>query len=211
MHSNYSIYDALYDEAQRKGWPGWGGKTRIAKGPDQVARILEKPYVPSSGKVIELGCGEGHLCRLLAVRGYSVTGIDVSSKAIEWALEKEGDQKNITYVQGNLCHSEVLSGECYDLVVDGNCLHCILGEDRPLFLENVQRLLAERGILFVSSLCSKSDQSVTLMHARQPYRHVASISRLLSELENAQFQVLEWVVNERENHNHINVFARKSG
>lgn len=210
MHGDYSIYDTLYNEVKRKGWPGWGGKARIAKGPDQIARILEKPYVPSSGKVIELGCGEGHLCRLLAVRGYSVTGIDVSRKAIEWALEKEGEQKKITYIQGNLCHSEVLADERFDLVVDGNCLHCILGKDRSLFLRNVRRLLSDGGIFFVSSLCSKVDLPVTLMHAGQPYRHIASISSLLLEQANAQFQVLEWVVYEREEHNHINLFARKN-
>ncbi len=190
MHGDYSIYDTLYDEARRKGFPGWGGKARIAKGYTQVAKILENPYVPKSGKVVELGCGEGHLCRLLAAHGYSVTGIDISGKAITWALEKEGFQQAIKYVQGDLCQSEVLVDECFDLAVDGNCLHCILGEDRPLFLRNVHRLLSVGGIFFVSSLCSKSDVSVTLMRAGQSYRHVTSISSLLFELKSAQWFLL---------------------
>jgi 2-polyprenyl-3-methyl-5-hydroxy-6-metoxy-1,4-benzoquinol methylase len=210
MHCDYTIYDTLYDEALRKGWPGWGGNERIAKGPAQVARILEKPYVPRSGRVLELGCGEGHLCRLFAARGYNVTGIDVSSRAIAWALEKEVDQKRVIYVQGNLCESGVLAGENFDLIVDGNCLHCILGGDRPLFLQNVQRLLSADGIFFVSSLCSKGDLAVTLKHAGQPYRHIASLNSLLLELEQAQFQVLEWVVYARDKYNHISVFTRKS-
>jgi len=90
-------------------------------------------------------------------------------------------------------------------------LHCILGEDRPLFLRNAHRLLSVGGIFFVSSLCSKGDLSVTLTRAGKPYRHVTSISSLLLELKNAQFQVLKWIVYDREEHNHINVFARKCG
>jgi SAM-dependent methyltransferase len=208
MHSDYLIYDSLYDDAQRKGWPGWGGPARIAAGPAQVSRILEKNYVPRLGQALELGCGEGHLCRLLAAQGYSVTGIDISGKAIAWAIDKRDDTKNITYVQGNLCHSDVLAGESFDLIVDGNCLHCIMGDDRALFLGNVQRLLSADGIFFVSSLCSKDDASVTLTHGGKPYRFIPSIESLLKELESEQFQVLDWEVDEREEYNHIRVFTR---
>jgi predicted TPR repeat methyltransferase len=207
MHNDYLIYDTLYKETMQKGWPGWGGEARIAAGPAQIARIVEKPYLPRFGHTLELGCGEGHLSRLLSAYGYSVTGIDVSSKAIAWALEKENNLKTVTYVQGNLCQSDVLTGERYDLIVDGNCLHCILSDDRPLFLLNVRRHLSVDGIFFLSSLCSKDDMSVTLTHAGQPYRYVPSIEYLPQELENAQFQILDWEVRKRKKHNHINVFA----
>lgn len=211
MHSDYSIYDSLYEDARKNGWSGWGGEARIATGPVQVERILEKPYMPQSGRVLELGCGEGHLCRLFAAHGYIVTGVDVSGKAIAWALEKVSDDAPITYVQGNLCQSGVLAGERFDLVIDGNCLHCILGEDRPLFLRNVHRLLSEKGIFFVSSLCSKDTRSITLRRAGQAYRYVPSIDRLLLELENAQFQLLDWEARERDKYDHISVFARQRG
>ncbi len=209
MPSDDSIYDSLYEEARQNGWQGWGGDARISTGPSQVAGILEKTYVPKSGRVLDMGCGEGHLCRLFAGHGYCVTGIDISGKAIAWALEKDSGQNCITYVQGNLCQSEVLAGDSFDLIVDGNCLHCILGDDRPLLLRNIQRLLSDNGIFFVSSLCSKDGQSGILSYKGQPYRYVSSVDNLLLELECAQFRVLEWTVREREVHNHISVFAEK--
>ncbi|MEJ2619936.1 MAG: class I SAM-dependent methyltransferase [Candidatus Thiodiazotropha sp.] len=211
MHSDYSIYDSLYEQARTKGWQGWGGDARIATGPSQVERILAKSYVPKSGKVLDLGCGEGHLSRLLAAHGYLVTGVDVSETAIAWALEKEAGKRTVTYIRGNLCQSGVLAGEFFDLIVDGNCLHCILGDDRPLFLRNVLRLLSYDGVFFVSSLCSKDDLSVTLMHMGYPYRYVPSRDRLLFELENSGFQVLAWDEHERKGHNHINIFTGKRG
>jgi len=66
------IYDSLYADARLRGWSGWGGDARIANGPSGLQRITEKSYVPQSGPALELGCGEGHFCRLLAAHGYTV-------------------------------------------------------------------------------------------------------------------------------------------
>lgn len=210
MRGNYSIYDSLYEEAKRHGWSGWGGNNRIASGPEQLRRILERPYIPQSGRALELGCGEGHLCRLLSRHGFNVTGVDVSKIALDWAVEKQSDE-SVQYVHADLCQPDVLEGEVFDLVVDGNCLHCILGEDRVAFLSNVCRLLSSGGIFFVSSLCTGDGESVTIQRAGHPYRSVPSVEHLLQELDRAQFAVLDWEVRERDEFNHINVFAKKNG
>lgn len=210
MRGDYLIYDSLYEEAKRNGWSGWGGNCRIASGPEQVQRILEKPYVPRNGRALELGCGEGHLCRLLFRQGFDVTGADVSKVALDWAKGKQSGA-SVRYVHANLCQPSVLEGEVFDLVVDGNCLHCILGEDRLAFLSNVYRLLTGGGVFFVSSLCARDAKSVTIERAGQSYRFVPSVEYLLRELDQAQFAVLDWEVRERDEFSHINVFARKSG
>jgi len=209
MHDDYLIYDSLYEDAKQKGWSGWGGDSRIATGPSQLQRVTEKIYVPQSGQALELGCGEGHFCRLLAAHGYTVTGIDVSKVAIEWASQKPSIDDVITYVHGNLCQPDVLKEEIFDLIVDGNCLHCIIGKDRTLFLQNVHRLLSDRGIFFVSSLCSKDGVPSIIYQADRAYRHVPCVTSLMHELEEAQFQVLDWEVRERNEYDHISLFAKK--
>ncbi|MDO5652786.1 MAG: class I SAM-dependent methyltransferase [Brachymonas sp.] len=207
MRRDYSIYDALYEEAKRKGWSGWGGDGRIACGPGQLQRIFEKPYVPKTGRALELGCGEGHLCRLLSRRGFEVTGIDVSKVALDWVKEKQPEVP-VAYVHADLSLPGVLEGEQFDLVVDGNCLHCILGEDRVAFLNNVHRLLSNGGIFFVSSLCAQGAAPVITEHAGQPWRFVPSVEYLLQELDQAKFAILDWEVRQRDAFDHINVFAR---
>ena len=209
MRGNDLTYDSLYEEAKRNGRDGWGGNPRIASGPEQLQRILEKPYVPQSGRALELGCGEGHLCRLLSAQGFDVTGVDVSKIAIDWAMQKPSDT-SVDYVHGDLCQPGVLEGQRFDLIVDGNCLHCIIGDDRVVFLRNVYRLLADNGIFFVSSLCTRDAESVTTQRAGLPYRFIPSVERLLQELDRAKFAVLNWEVRERNDFNHITVFARKS-
>ena len=109
MRGDYSIYDSLYEEAKQNGWSGWGGNNRIASGPAQLQRILEKPYAPRTGRALELGCGEGHLCRLLSRQGFTVTGVDVSSIALDWAAEKRSEV-SIQYVRADLCQPGVLEG-----------------------------------------------------------------------------------------------------
>lgn len=208
MRGNYTIYDSLYQEAKQNGWNGWGGNSRIANGPTQLRRILEKPYVPQNGCALELGCGEGHLCRLLSAQGFDVTGVDVSKIAIDWAIEKRSDT-SVQYVHADLCLPGLFEGKTFDLIVDGNCLHCILGEDRMAFLDNVYRLLSRDGIFFVSSLCTRDAESVTTQRAGQPYRFVPSVARLLQELEQAQFSVVDWSVKQRDEFNHIHVFVKK--
>ena len=210
MRSNYSIYDSLYEEAKQNGWSGWGGNSRIASGPEQLQRILAKPYVPQSGRALELGCGEGHLCRLLSRKGFAVTGVDVSKVALDWAAEKQSDA-SVKYVHADLCQPGALEGNTFELVIDGNCLHCILGDDRITFLTNVYRLLSRRGIFFVSSLCATEGESVTIQRAGQPYRFIPSVEHLLQELDQAQFAVLDWEVRARDEFNHVNVFAKKHG
>lgn len=183
--------------------------------------------------MLELGCGEGHHCRAFAELGYEVTGVDISPTAIEWAQEKA----DFTGIKGNFIAADLTDSEfelerekqqSFHIVIDGNCLHCILGEDRKAFLKRVHDLLLKGGVFFVSSLCLKdetlhtdsqlgdsisndnsSDVFQVLEKQGKPYRHVSRVERLLSELEQAGFSILASKVYEREHFNHITVHALK--
>jgi 2-polyprenyl-3-methyl-5-hydroxy-6-metoxy-1,4-benzoquinol methylase len=78
MKADYLVHDRLYREARAEGWDGWGGNERIAYGSIWIEQLLSYDEVPKMGEVLELGCGEGHYSRLLAEKGYQVTGVDIS-------------------------------------------------------------------------------------------------------------------------------------
>ena len=208
MKSRYSKYDDLYRQTKESGANGWGGDSRIALGHAQVSHILAGPGVPSSGHVLELGCGEGHLCRLFAEYGYTVTGIDVSHVAIEWARSKQGANQ-VRYIQADLSIADLMLKEKFDLIVDGNCLHCIVEDDRKNFLHNVRAMLKSHGILFISSLCRKDEgPPVTVSKAGEPYRSIPSPDSLLKEIRDAGFVVFRHEVAERTTEfNHFRAFA----
>ena len=210
MNKNYLIHDKQYMTARKNGWDGWGGNERIAKGNEFINRLLSYPSIPTSGKILELGCGEGHISRLLFEKNYQVTGIDISNTAIEWAKEKAFNLNyDICFLVKDLTTPETLPNLSFDIVVDGNCYHCIIDEDRNIFLKNIYNALKLNGMFFISSLCSKEDFDEKIYLDDKAYRHIPSIFNIISELENANFEILKKVVYQREKYNHINIHAKK--
>jgi 2-polyprenyl-3-methyl-5-hydroxy-6-metoxy-1,4-benzoquinol methylase len=211
MQTKQLVYDELYAAAIHQGWSGWGGDDRIAKGTEQVARILAPQYVPRTGKVLELGCGEGHLCRLLAQHGFDVTGIDISSVAINWANEKNViHHTDIRYYQGDLSNSNLKIFDPFDLIIDGNCLHCILDESRHVFLKNVYANLSINGIFFISSLCSQDADNHIILRNGEHYRHVSTCNNLRDEVQRAGFSVIDLFIRKNSKYDHINLFLKKN-
>ncbi|MCA9919301.1 MAG: class I SAM-dependent methyltransferase [Anaerolineales bacterium] len=207
---NYLVHEEKYQQARAKGWPGWGGPERMARENIWLDRLFSCPSVPAQGKVLELGCGEGHYARLLAKQGYTVTGVDVSPTAVAWAIEKTAQSGvSVTYHVADLTQPNLLPGESFDLIVDGNCLHCIIGADRAQFLGNVFRLLQAGGLFFVSSLCSKTAVAQTLQFQDRPYRYLPTPTQLQTELETAGFQIQQFVLHENQKHNHCTAHLLK--
>ncbi|QUY63422.1 bifunctional demethylmenaquinone methyltransferase/2-methoxy-6-polyprenyl-1,4-benzoquinol methylase UbiE [Gulosibacter molinativorax] len=52
-------------------------------------------------KVLDVACGTGTVSRILADHGSTVTGLDFSQGMINQAIERHGDQPNITFQQGD--------------------------------------------------------------------------------------------------------------
>lgn len=210
MNPNYLIHDEIYAQVKKAGLVGWGGNERMARESEFIERVFSINDVPTVGKLLELGCGEGHFSRRFAQLGYDVTGVDISATAIQWAKEKSLSMKipGQFYV-ADLTQPPIEFLESYDVIIDGNCLHCIIGDDRQTFLNLVYTLLASDGVFFVSSLCAKDDQNHYISKAGFAYRHIPSVSHLLAELSSVGFAVLSVKVYEREQYNHITVHVKK--
>jgi 2-polyprenyl-3-methyl-5-hydroxy-6-metoxy-1,4-benzoquinol methylase len=65
--------------------------------------------------VLDAGCGEGYLSRILARRGAEVTGIDISPRLVELARDK-GPDGRITYLVADLSQPLPAYQEHFDLV-----------------------------------------------------------------------------------------------
>lgn len=56
---------------------------------EQVVDLIEQAVSPDAGtRVLDVGCGRGRHARVLARRGYRVTGIDLAPRAIEQARRR---------------------------------------------------------------------------------------------------------------------------
>ena len=81
-----------------------------------------------SGTALVPGCGFGHDCRLLAHRGFTVTGLDVSPSAVEQARKLSAKEPApILYVVGDFL-AGAMEGREFDWVVEHTCF-CAIDPD----------------------------------------------------------------------------------
>lgn len=147
-------HEIVYRELKSLGYKGWGGRNydnRMAGWDQQLVKLSSLTGV-HGGEVLELGCGAGDVSLRLSRMGHQVTGVDISETAIAWATEKvrEADA-SVDLHQGNVCDQNLLKGRKFDLIVDGNCLHCLFQTDRIAFYNNLKRLVKKGGYVFLST------------------------------------------------------------
>ncbi|MGZ3770826.1 MAG: class I SAM-dependent methyltransferase [Bdellovibrio sp.] len=215
------LHDEKYRIARAAGLPGWGGVERISN----LEKMIEERFfafsnVPSSGRLLELGCGAGNLSIELAKKGFDVSGVDFSETAIEWAKENSKQiSQNIDFKVADVADLSAFSDESFDVLYDGNCLHCILGERRSIALAEWKRVLKRNGILFISSLCAEATSETfpkefdtatrVLTESGLPYRFIPTPETIELELSSAGFGIAHKNIRLDEPFGHINIHAIK--
>lgn len=124
----------------------------IESPPEELVQLV------SSGKIkpcraIDLGCGAGNYAIYLAGLGFTVTGIDISPKAIQFAQENAKEKKVVCdFVIADLLGDlkKVMKGT-FDFAFEWEVLHHIYPEQRQNYIESVSQFLNPGGIYF--SVC----------------------------------------------------------
>lgn len=112
-----------------------------------MPRFLDLLGDVSGLSILDAGCGEGYLSRIVASRGASVTGIDISARLIEIARSKDPEGK-ITYLQADLSQPLPDYREHFDLIVS----HFVLNDvsDYRGFLNTLGSVAKPGGRLVLS-------------------------------------------------------------
>ena len=133
---------------------------------DDSVRWLEDRFHLSQGsKVIDFGCGPGLYASRLARLGAEVTGIDFSSRSIEYARERaRRDKLEIQYVEAD--YLEYQPAGPFDLITMIMCDFCALSPtQRASMLAKFEGLLVDQGrvVLDVYSLHAFADRDEGLI------------------------------------------------
>lgn len=143
MPSDYEGWDRVYRSYPLEALPWELGKPR------QVLVELVEKGILRRGKALDICCGAGTNTVYLAEKGFDVTGIDISSKAVEYAREKaEKAGAKIRLLVQSFLHLP-FEDEEFDLVLDIGCFHHVRVEDRATFIEGVHRVLKMGGTYFL--------------------------------------------------------------
>lgn len=162
MKTHYVGHDQVYQAFKKEGLAGWD-KTEEAYAERfaWMERIFSAGNIPTTGKLLELGCGAGNMGVWLAEKGYEVSGVDIAPTAIQWANERaKTARSSAQFLIGSVLDLKDFADSSFDLVIDSKCFHCIIGDDRKVFLKEAARVLKNGGYLLIDSMSTpvKSDQ-----------------------------------------------------
>jgi len=94
-------------------------------------------------RVLDAGCGDGYMCRKLARLGATVTGVEISQKMLEYAIEEQkGNPLSISYQQAD-CASLFLPTSSFDIVLTNNVIQDV--EDYKAAFKEFNRVLKHGG------------------------------------------------------------------
>lgn len=132
--------NSWWDEAYTGDSPAWD----LGRPQPAIERAADCGEI--DGRVLDVGCGTGTHARYLAERGHRVTGIDVSSVAIERARAKTTDLETapITFRVADALELEPSSGS-FDTVLDCGTFHVFDAETRPRYADRLGTVLTSGG------------------------------------------------------------------
>jgi ubiquinone/menaquinone biosynthesis C-methylase UbiE len=101
-------------------------------------------------KALDIGCGSGRDCILMARSGFQTFGVDLSHEAIKIAKRRAARERLfISLLQADAIHLP-FRANYFDLITDRGCFHHLLSEDsRDGYAREVVRLLRPRGRLLL--------------------------------------------------------------
>jgi len=138
--SEYAEWDRIYRKYPLETLPWELGRPR------KVLVDLVEGGLMRGGKALDLCCGAGTNAVYLAKKGFQVAGVDISSKAVEYARRKADEAK----VKVNFTVQSFLNlpfeDEEFDFVFDMGCFHHVKTRDRRKFIEGVRRVLKKHGL-----------------------------------------------------------------
>ena len=138
-----------------KGRPPWD-----VGYPQPVFESLIKDGEIEPGKALDIGCGRGDNAIMLAMNGCDVTGIDLVEDAISDAKAKAIKRHvEVNFVVGNVLNMDQLLMETeFDIVIDSGLFHTMTDEERPVFAQQIHRVLKPGGKYFMLCFSDKEPE-----------------------------------------------------
>lgn len=135
------VYDAAYT-----GVPNWD----IGRPQRAFLELLDAGLVRSP--VLDVGCGTGELALFLARQGYDVLGVDLSSVAIQQAMEKARYRRiPAHFLVWDALELGGLRAESmqFRTVLDSAMLHVLGDRERDRFIEGLDEIVPSGGLYCV--------------------------------------------------------------
>jgi SAM-dependent methyltransferase len=133
-------WDAVY--ADDDDPPPW-----VIKEPQpEVVRLIERQLI--TGRVLDSGCGTGEHTLLAAKHGATVTGVDISRRAVDAARRKAAERGvDVELAVVSMLEPVPFDDGAFDTVLDSGVFHSFEGEEQRTYVDNLSRVTKDGGLL----------------------------------------------------------------
>ena len=106
----------------------------------------------TKGRFLDLGTGPATQAIELSKLGFQVTGIDISENAITRAKSMS---KGIEFIVDDILDSKLKEEDSFDYIFDRGCFHVLDPWSRQTYVNQVSRILRDKGLLFLKTFSTK--------------------------------------------------------
>ncbi|WP_342576008.1 class I SAM-dependent methyltransferase [Solibacillus sp. FSL K6-1781] len=137
--------------------------------PDEhLVKYIERQIIKPR-KVLEIGCGNGRNAIYLAQKGCTVTAVDLSQRAIDWAKEQANVNKvNIQFVCENIFNLNLELQE-FDYIYDSGCFHHLSPHRRVSYIQFINKYLKNNGYFSISAFKENGKYGGSSLSDKQYY------------------------------------------
>ncbi len=151
MNKKIEKFEDIYSKPNNAPWT-------YSQIPKELSELIKNEIISPLGKVLEIGCGEGHQAIFLAKSGFDVTAIDKSKNAIKFAKQNANEKKVSVNFRVQEYHQIGIYQEKFDFIFDWRFLHEITDEtERDEYVHSIKRLLKPKGRYLSISFSGDSD------------------------------------------------------
>ncbi len=145
MNSYYKAYEQRYRQVHERDLQ-WSSDTPSPI----VSQIMDEFNLPTDGRILEIGCGEGRDASFLLNRGCDLLATDVSPESISWCRKRMPDHADSFQVLD--CLRDNLN-ERFDYIYAVAVVHMLVPDpDRDGFCQFLRRHLKPDGIGLICSM-----------------------------------------------------------
>lgn len=135
-----------------KEWEHSGGKKVV--GTSSLSEVVFD-FIPKGGRVLDLGCGNGRISKIIQARKFETYGMDVNAEAIASA-QADPELTNVKFSVQDATATN-FEDEFFDAVVEQAVLACMERAERSLVLSEVHRILKPGGIFSIAEFGIRED------------------------------------------------------
>ena len=147
-------FEKMWQDNQ-KPWVDIGMESDL----DEFFQLLSQKY--AKAKILDIGCGNGWISIRAVQDGHEVWGVDSSETAIKEAIAAAKKERvdEMTHFHVGDALDLPYESDFFDALIDRGLFHHIVPRNRPLYLQNILRVLKQKSLMYLHVFSAKNPSS----------------------------------------------------